>query len=88
MKPRGEMDRDLSISLVLIFLILLFQFRTFTDPLIVMAAFPLALPGAAIGLFLTRNPFGFTAFIGIISLGGLVVRTLIILIDAIHERMR
>jgi len=84
----GEMDRNLGISLVLIFLILLFQFRTFTDPLIVMAAFPLALPGAAIGLFLTHNPFGFTAFIGIISLGGLVVRNSIILIDAIHERMK
>lgn len=84
----GEMYRDLGISLVLIFLILLFQFRTFTDPLIVMAAFPLALPGAALGLFLTRNPFGFTAFIGIISLGGLVVRNSIILIDAIHERMK
>jgi multidrug efflux pump subunit AcrB/outer membrane protein TolC len=84
----GEMDRDLGISLVLIFLILLFQFRTFTDPLIVMAAFPLALPGAALGLFLTGNPFGFTAFIGIISLGGLVVRNSIILIDAIHERLK
>jgi len=84
----GEMYRALAISLVLIFLTLLFQFRTFADPLIVMAAFPLALPGAALGLFLTRNPFGFTAFIGIISLGGLVVRNSIILIDAIHERMK
>lgn len=84
----GEMNWALGISLVLIFLILLFQFRTLADPLIVMAAFPLALPGAALGLFLTRNPFGFTAFIGIISLGGLVVRNSIILIDAIHERMK
>jgi len=84
----GEMDRALCISLVLIFLTLLFQFRTLADPLIVMAAFPLALPGAALGLFITRNPFGFTAFIGIISLGGLVVRNSIILIDAIHERMK
>ena len=84
----GEMDSALAISLVLIFVILLFQFRTLADPLIVMAAFPLALPGAALGLFLTRNPFGFTAFIGIISLGGLAVRNSIILIDAIHERMK
>jgi outer membrane protein TolC len=53
-----------------------------------MAAFPLALPGAALGLFLTGNPFGFTAFIGIISLGGLVVRNSIILIDAIYERIK
>jgi len=84
----GEMKRALLISMVLIFLILLFQFRTLADPLIVMVAFPLALPGAAFGLLITHNNFGFTAFIGIVSLGGLVVRNSIILIDYIHERMK
>lgn len=84
----GEMDRALIVSLVLIFLVLLIQFHTFADPLIVMAAFPLALPGAALGLFITQNPFGFTAFVGVISLGGLVVRNSIILIDATYERIK
>jgi multidrug efflux pump subunit AcrB/outer membrane protein TolC len=84
----GELRNALLISLVLIFLILLFQFRTLIDPLIVMVAFPLALPGAAFGLLVTNNTFGFTAFIGIISVGGLVVRNSIILIDYIHERMK
>jgi multidrug efflux pump subunit AcrB len=84
----GEMATALLVSLVLIFLILLFQFRTLVDPLIVMVAFPLAIPGAALGLLITRNTFGFTAFIGIVSVGGLVVRNSIILIDYIHERMR
>ena len=84
----GEMRTALAISLLLIFLILLLQFRTLADALIVMAAFPLALPGAALGLFITHNPFGFTAFIGVISLGGLVVRNSIILVDYIHERMK
>jgi multidrug efflux pump subunit AcrB/outer membrane protein TolC len=84
----GELRNALLISLVLIFLILLFQFRTLIDPLIVMVAFPLALPGAALGLLITHNTFGFTAFIGIISVGGLVVRNSIILIDYIHERMK
>jgi multidrug efflux pump subunit AcrB/outer membrane protein TolC len=84
----GELRNALLISLVLIFLILLFQFRTLVDPLIVMAAFPLAIPGAALGLLVTHNTFGFTAFIGIISVGGLVVRNSIILIDYIHERMK
>jgi outer membrane protein TolC len=82
------MRNALLVSLVLIFLILLFQFRTLADPLIVMAAFPLALPGAALGLLITHNTFGFTAFIGIISVGGLVVRNSIILIDYINERMK
>jgi outer membrane protein TolC len=84
----GELRNALLISLVLIFLILLFQFRTLIDPLIVMVAFPLAIPGAALGLLVTNNTFGFTAFIGIISVGGLVVRNSIILIDYIHDRMK
>ena len=84
----SEMQQALVIGLVLIFLILLFQFRSLLDPLIVMVAFPLALPGAALGLLVTHNTFGFTAFIGIVSLGGLVVRNSIILIDYIHERMK
>ena len=84
----GEMRSALAVSLVLIFLILLFQFRTLSDALIVMAAFPLALPGAAFGLFVTNNPFGFTAFVGVISLGGLVVRNSIILVDYVHARMK
>ena len=84
----AEMKHALLISLIAIFLILLFQFRTLSDTLIVIAAIPLAIPGAALGLFITHNPFGFTAFIGVISLGGLVVRNSIILVDYIHERMK
>jgi len=84
----GELTNALLISLVLIFLILLFQFRSLADPLIVMTAFPLALPGAALGLLITHNTFGFTAFIGVISVGGLAVRNSIILIDYIYERIK
>jgi multidrug efflux pump subunit AcrB/outer membrane protein TolC len=84
----GEMVQALMLGLLLIFLILLFQFRTLADPLVVMMAFPLALPGAALGLLVTGNPFGFTAFIGILSLGGLAVRNSIILVDYIYERIK
>jgi multidrug efflux pump subunit AcrB/outer membrane protein TolC len=84
----GEMKYVLAAAIMLIFLILLIQFRTLEDPLIIMTALPLAVPGAALGLFLTHNTFGFTAFIGLVSVGGLVVRNAIILIDYIHQRMK
>jgi multidrug efflux pump subunit AcrB/outer membrane protein TolC len=84
----GQMEVVLAAAIILIFLILLFQFRTLVDPLVVMTALPMAVPGAALGLFLTRNTFGFTAFIGVVSVGGLVVRNAIILIDYIHQRMK
>lgn len=78
----------LGISLVAIFLTLLLQFKSISETLIVMSSIPLALPGAILGLILTRNPFGFTAFMGLISLCGIVVRNGIILVDYVNERMR
>ncbi|MCC6858515.1 MAG: efflux RND transporter permease subunit [Bryobacterales bacterium] len=83
----SEMLGALAISVGAIFLILLFQFRSVSEPLVVMASIPLAFPGAILGLLLTGNPFGFTAFMGIVSLGGIVVRNAIILVDYIRERM-
>lgn len=84
----GNMTVALGISLVSIFLILLFQFRKVSDVLIVMASIPLTVFGAIAGLLITGNPFGFTAFLGLISLTGVVVRNAIILLEYIHERLK
>jgi multidrug efflux pump subunit AcrB len=80
-----RMAISLLISLVLIFLTLLFQFKNVGKVLIVLATFPLSLLGAMLGLIITGNPFGFTAFMGIISLMGIVVRNGIILVDYADE---
>ncbi len=77
----------LGISLVAIFLVMLVQFRTLSGPLVVMSSIPLSLFGAAFGLLVTRNTFGFMAFMGLISLSGIVVRNAIILIDYTEERI-
>ncbi|HET6421593.1 MAG TPA: efflux RND transporter permease subunit [Geobacteraceae bacterium] len=82
-----QMIVALGISLLAIFLVMLVQFRNITEPLVVMSSIPLALLGAALGLVITRNPFGFTAFLGMISLTGIVVRNAIILVDYIKERL-
>jgi multidrug efflux pump subunit AcrB/outer membrane protein TolC len=82
------MQEALAISLLAIFLVLLVQFRTLSDPLIVMSSIPLTLFGAMLGLVLTHYPFGFTAFTGLISLCGIVVRNAIILVDYIKEKQR
>jgi len=82
-----EMIVALGISLLAIFLILMIQFRNLTEPLVVMASIPLSLFGVVAGLLLTHNTFGFTAFMGMISLCGIVVRNAIILVDYIKERM-
>lgn len=82
-----QMLTALGISLIAIFLILLVQFKNISEPLIVMSSIPLALLGAVFGLVITGNPFGFTAFMGMISLCGIVVRNAIILIDYVNEKL-
>ncbi|MCX6271110.1 MAG: efflux RND transporter permease subunit [Bacteroidetes bacterium] len=71
----------LCISIVVIFFILLFQFKKVKLSLLILSTMLLPLPGAALGLVLMGYPFSLTAFIGITSLCGLVVRNGIILID-------
>ena len=75
----------LSVSLILIFATLLFQFKSLGKTLIILATFPLSLLGAFLGLYLTNNPIGMTAFMGVISLIGIVVRNGIILVDYADE---
>lgn len=82
-----QMIGALGISLVAIFLVLIVQFRTISEPLVVMASIPLTLFGAMFGLLVTHNPFGFTSFMGLISLCGIVVRNGIILVDYCNERI-
>lgn len=82
-----QMLAALGISLIAIFLILLIQFKNISEPLIVMSSIPMALLGAIFGLVITGNPFGFTAFMGLIALCGIVVRNAIILVDYINEKL-
>jgi multidrug efflux pump subunit AcrB len=78
----------LGLSFLLIFLTLLLQFRHAGRALIVLSTFFLSLPGAMFGLWVTGNPLGMTAFLGINSLLGIVVRNGIILVDYADELVR
>lgn len=82
------MGISLGVSLMLIFLTLLFQFKSLGKSLIVLCTFLLSLFGAFLGLLITGNPLGMTGFMGIISLIGIVVRNGIILVDYADELIR
>lgn len=83
-----NMGVSLGVSLILIFLTLLFQFKSLGKSLIVLCTFLLSLFGAFLGLLVTGNPLGLTGFMGIISLIGIVVRNGIILVDYADELIR
>jgi multidrug efflux pump subunit AcrB len=68
-----------------IYAALLVQFNSPTKPLLVFAATPYGVVGALIALAIMGMPFGFMAFLGIISLVGVIVSHIIVLFDFIEE---
>ena len=81
----GGMAQALLLTVFGIFAILVLQFHSFVQPLIVFAAIPFALIGALLALFITGYTFSFTAFIGLTSLVGIVVNNSIILVDYANQ---
>jgi multidrug efflux pump subunit AcrB len=81
----GGMGRAVIIAIIAIFAVLVLQFRSFSQPLIVFAALPLAIIGSILALLFTGNTFSFTAFIGVTSLVGIVVNNSIILVDYTNQ---
>ncbi|MGV8058641.1 MAG: efflux RND transporter permease subunit [Smithellaceae bacterium] len=75
----------LAVSIVIIFLILMIQFRNIKTTFLIMLTMPLSIFGAALGVFITGYPLGVTAFIGLIGLMGIVVRNGIIYVSYAEE---
>ncbi len=68
-----------------IFVILMIQFNSILQPLIVMATVPLALIGVIVALVITNTNFTFTVGLGAASLSGVVVNNAILLIEYINR---
>src|SRR2546428_221793 len=71
----------LTIAVLLVFGLLVAQFRRFTAAMVIMSAAPLSLVGAFGLLLLTGTPLNVSSFMGLILLIGLIVKNGIILID-------
>ena len=76
----------LAISVASIYVALVVQFKNAVKPLIVFAAIPYGAAGGLVSLSVMRAPFGFMAFLGIISLIGVIVSHVIVLFDFIEEK--
>lgn len=81
----GGMFQAIILAVVGIFGVLVLQFRSFSQPLIVFAAIPLAIIGSIFTLFVTGYSFSFMAFVGITSLVGIVVNNSILLVDYTNQ---
>jgi multidrug efflux pump subunit AcrB len=82
----AELTVVLLVSVLLIYLALVVQFKHAIKPLLVFAAIPYGMTGAIASLWLMHAPFGFMAFLGVVSLVGVIVSHIIVLFDFIEER--
>lgn len=74
------------VVILLVYLVIAFQFKSFALPFLVLIAVYLGVSGAILGLFLTQTPLSFLGVMGIVSLTGIVVRNAVVLIDFVEKR--
>jgi len=72
----------LFLAIVLVFTVLLFEFRTFAAPIAILASALLSTSGVFIALLITRTTFNVSSFMGMIMVVGIVAKNGILLLDA------
>jgi multidrug efflux pump subunit AcrB len=79
-----DMGAAYGVGLILIYLLVVAQFRSYLTPLIIMAPIPLTIIGVMPGHALLGAQFTATSMIGMIALAGIIVRNSILLVDFIE----
>lgn len=82
-----DLTMVLVLAVVLIFLVLLFEFRSFTAPVAILSSALLSTSGVFVALLLTRTTFNVSSFMGLIMVIGIVAKNGILLLDA-NEKFR
>ncbi|MET0100475.1 MAG: efflux RND transporter permease subunit [Sedimenticola sp.] len=83
-----DMGIAYSVGLVLIYLLVVAQFRSYLVPLVIMAPIPLTIIGILPGHAILGAQFTATSMIGMIALAGIIVRNSILLVDFINQQLR
>jgi CzcA family heavy metal efflux pump len=77
----------LALAAAAVIAVMVLQFRSFVEPLVVLVAAPLSFVGAMGLLLVTGTPMNVSSFMGLILLVGLIVKNGIILLDFTHHHM-
>ncbi len=83
-----DMGAAYAVGLILIYLLVVVQFRSYGVPLIIMAPIPLTVIGILPGHALLGQQFTAPSMIGMIALAGIIVRNSILLVDFIQQEVR
>src|SRR6202790_2824327 len=84
-KSFSELLMVLFLALLLLFIVLLFEFRTFSAPTAILASALLSTFGGFLALLVTRTTFNVASFMGMIMVIGIVAKNGILLLDAEHH---
>ena len=71
-----------ALAVVLVFLVLLFEFRSYSAPIAILSSADLSTSGVFFALWLTRTEFNVSSFMGLIMVIGIVAKNGILLLDA------
>ena len=82
-----DMGLAYGVGLILIYLLVVAQFRSYLVPLIIMAPIPLTIIGVMPGHALLGANFTATSMIGMIALAGIIVRNSILLVDCVNLKL-
>jgi len=83
-----QLAANIPIYFGMMILVVIFLFNAFRQPLIIWLTVPLSLIGVTAGLLLLKQPFGFMALLGLMSLSGMLIKNAIVLIDQIDLNIR
>ncbi|MEO0826896.1 MAG: efflux RND transporter permease subunit, partial [Cyanobacteria bacterium J06642_9] len=84
----GSAGQMLVVAIFLVFAVLVLQFGSYTQPVIIIMTIPFALIGTLMGLFLLNLSFSFPVMIGVIALTGIVVNDAIVMVETMNERRK
>lgn len=82
-----DMGIAYAIGMILIYLLVVAQFRSYAVPLIIMAPIPMTIIGVMPGHALLNAQFTATSMIGMIALAGIIVRNSILLVDFVNQQI-
>lgn len=83
----GDLGSAFLIALVVIYALLAIPFKSYTQPLIIMAAIPFGMVGALLGHLLLGIPLGILSMFGIVALSGVIINGSLVLIDFYNENV-
>lgn len=87
-KSLEDLPALFALAILMIFFVLALQFRSYTQPVIILFAVPFGLVGAILGLALLGYDLSIFAMFGMVALAGIVVNDSLVMVDFINVRRR